>query len=146
MTGILLVVNKRAILAVIFEYNTSHRIFSFESWLTSKTVDAPFLPQKPFCFCGFVYVSILSISSLQRKTSAWIFLVFIWESQFDRKRLNKSASDNMRPLLQLFCSNGLAAFICWLKLKQLRTSKLITEQNIIGFMKFGSYHLEMGGR
>lgn len=50
----------------------------------------------------------------------------------------------MKPLIQLFCSSGLAAFICWLKLKQLQASRLITVQNIIGFMKFGSYHLEKG--
>lgn len=50
----------------------------------------------------------------------------------------------MKPLIQLFCSSGLAAFICWLKLKQLQASKLITVQNIIGLMKFGSYHLKKG--
>lgn len=52
----------------------------------------------------------------------------------------------MKQLIQLFCSSGLAAFICWLKLKQLQASKLITAQNIIGFMKFGSYRLKKGER
>lgn len=94
--------------------------------------------------CVCVCVSILPISSLCWKTTAWGFLGFVWESQFHQKRLNKSASDNTKPLIQLFCSSGLASFIFWLKLKQLQASKLITVLNIIGFMKFGSYHLKKG--
>jgi len=94
--------------------------------------------------CVCVCVSVLPISSSQGKTTTRVFLVFVRESQFDRKRLNKSASDNMKPLIQLFCSSGLAAFICWLK--QLQASKLLTAQNITGFMKFGSYHLKKRGR